>query len=90
MDNQSSSALTLYRRRIGSLPDEEYEIFTLTLINGKQILNYTDVSAALVNFKVRRQDKMSSFGSISVEALVIRDRSSNQKGKDNRGRSSLG
>ena len=30
---------------------------------------------------------MSSFRSISAEALVIRDRSSNQKGKGNRGRS---
>jgi len=72
---------------LNSLPDEEYEIFTLTLINGKQILNYTDVSAALVNFKVRRQDKISSSEGTSAEALAIRGKSSNRKGKGNRGRS---
>ena len=39
---------------LNSLPDEEYETFTLTLINGKQILNYSDILAALVNYEVRR------------------------------------
>jgi len=34
---------------LNSLPDEEYEIFTLTLINGRQTLNYSEVSAALIN-----------------------------------------
>jgi len=34
---------------LNSLPDEEYEAFTLTLINGRQTLNYNEVSAALVN-----------------------------------------
>ena len=28
---------------LNSLPDEEYETFILTLINGKQTLNYSDV-----------------------------------------------
>ena len=37
---------------LNSLPDEEYETFVLTLIGGKQTLNYSDVSAALVNYKV--------------------------------------
>ena len=32
---------------LNSFPDEEYEIFTLTLINGKQTLNYHDVSLLL-------------------------------------------
>ena len=41
---------------LNSLPDEEYETFTLTLINGRQIFNYSEVSYALVNYKVRRQD----------------------------------
>ena len=41
------------------LPDEEYETFTLILINGKQTLNYSDASTALVNYEVRRQDKLS-------------------------------
>jgi len=39
---------------LNSLPNEEYETFTLTLINGKQTLNYNEVSAALVNYEVRR------------------------------------
>jgi len=51
---------------LNSLPDEEYEIFVLTLINGKQTLNYSDVSAALVNYEVRRRDKQSSSKSDSV------------------------
>ena len=42
---------------LNSLPDEEYETFILTLINGKQSLNYSDVLAALVNYEVRRKDK---------------------------------
>ena len=42
---------------LNSLPNEEYEIFILTLINVKQILNYSDVSAALANYEVRRKDK---------------------------------
>jgi len=28
---------------LNSLPDKEYETFTLTLINSKQTLNYSDV-----------------------------------------------
>ena len=43
--------------RLNSLPDEEYETFVLTLINGKQSLNYSDVSVALVNYEVKRKDK---------------------------------
>ena len=45
------------------------------------------MSAALVNYKVRINDKQSSSSSISAEALVIRGRGSNQKGKGARGRS---
>ena len=62
---------------LNSLSDEENETFVLTLINRKQLLKYNDVSAALVNYKVRRKDKQSSFSSISAEALVVRGRSSN-------------
>ena len=47
---------------LNSLPEEEYETFTLTLINGRQAINYSEVSAALVNYKVRRQDRLSSHG----------------------------
>ena len=42
---------------LNSLPDEEYKTFVLTLINGRQSLNYNDVSVALVNYEVRRKDK---------------------------------
>ena len=36
---------------LNSLPDEKYETFTLTLINDRQTLNYSEVSAALVNYE---------------------------------------
>ena len=68
---------------LNSLPDEEYETFTLTLINGKQTLNYSD----LVNYEVRRQDKLSSSEGTSAEALMVRGRVSNQRDKGERERS---
>jgi len=40
---------------LNSLPNEEYETFTLTLINSRQTLNYNEVSAALINYEVRRK-----------------------------------
>jgi len=49
---------------LNSPPDEEYESFILTLINGKQTHNYSDVSAALINYEVRRKDKQSSSNGI--------------------------
>ena len=55
---------------LNSLPDEKYETFVLTLINGKQTFNYSDVSAALVNYKVRKKNKQSSSKSDSTEAGV--------------------
>ena len=51
------------------LPEEEYETFTLSLINDRQTLNYNEVSVSLVNYEVRRQDKLSSSRSTSAEAL---------------------
>jgi len=66
---------------LNSLSDEEYETFTLTLINDRQTLNYNEVSAALVNYELRRQDSLSSHGSTSTEALAVRDKGSNRKGK---------
>ena len=70
---------------LNSLPDEEYETFVLTLINEKQSLNYNDVSVALVNYEVRKKDKQFSPSSTSAEALVVRGRGSNHKGKGVRG-----
>ena len=71
---------------LNSLPDEEYETFTLTLINGKWTLIYSDLSTALVNYEVRRQDKLSSSEGTSAEALMERGRGSNRKGKGERQR----
>ena len=45
------------------------------------------MSAALVNYEVRRQNMLSSSWSTSVEALEVRSRSSNRKGKGDHGRS---
>ena len=66
---------------LNSLPEEEYETFTLTLINGKQTHNYSKVSAALINYEVRRQDRRSSSEGTSAEALTVRGKSSNWKGR---------
>ena len=57
------------------------------MINDKQTLNYNDLSAALVNYEVRRKDKQSSFNGTSVEALTVRGRGSDKKGKGEHGRS---
>ena len=75
---------------LNSLPDEEYKTFTLTLISGTQTLNYNAVQAALVNYEVRRQNRLSSHESISAEALAVRGRSSNRNDKGDRGRSKSG
>jgi len=45
------------------------------------------VSAALLNYEVRRQDRLSSSESTSAESLTVRGRSSNSKGKGDHGRS---
>jgi len=44
------------------------------------------MSAALVNYRVRRQDRLSSSGSTTA-ALAVRGRSSNRKGRGDHGRS---
>jgi len=72
---------------LNSLPNEEYETFTFTWINGRQTFNYNEVPAALVNYEVRRHDRLSSHGSTSAEALAVRGRGSYRKGKGDRGRS---
>ena len=66
---------------MNSLPEKEYETFTLTLINGRQTLNYSEVSAALVNYEVRKQDRRSSSEGTSAETLAVRGMSSNRKGR---------
>ena len=66
---------------LNSLPEEEYEIFILTLINDKQTINYSDVSTALVNCEAKRKNKQSSSNGTSAEALMVRDRGYNRKSK---------
>ena len=72
---------------LNSIPREEYEIFTLTLINGRKSLNYSEVSAALVNYEVRRHGILSYSKSTKAEALAVRGRSFNRKGRGDHGRS---
>ena len=70
------------------LPVEEYETFVFTLINGKALLSYNDVSATLVNHEMRRKDKECSFSSTTSEALAARRIGSNhRKGKGDIGKS---
>ena len=57
------------------------------MINGRKSLNYSEVSAALVSCEARRQDRLSSLGNTTAEALAVRGRSSNRKGRDDQGRS---
>ena len=44
---------------LSSLPDDRYETFVLTLINGKSSLNYVEVTTALVNLDLRKKDLMA-------------------------------
>jgi len=66
--------------------DEEDKTVIL-LINRRKFLNYNEVSAALVNYKVRRQDRLSSSGSTTAGALMIGGRSFNRKDRGCQGRS---
>ena len=62
------------------LPNEDYETFVLTVINGKQSLSYNEISSALVNHELRMKEK-GSFKSTSAETLMIGSRSSSRKDK---------
>ena len=67
---------------MNSLPAEEYETFTLTFINGRQTLDYNEVSSTLTNYETRRKERQPSQSSSSAEALAVRGRGSYRKGKD--------
>ena len=62
-----------------SLPDEGYEIFVLTLINGRTSFSYSKATAALVNHELRRKDKKCSTSDTSVEVLTARGNSPNRR-----------
>ena len=57
------------------------------MINGRKFLNYSEVSAALVSYEVRRQDRLSFSGNTTTEALAVRGKSSNMRERDDQGRS---
>ena len=64
---------------LSSLPDEGYATFALTLINERTFLSYSEVTAALVNLKLRRKNKECSTSDTSIEVLTARGSSSNQR-----------
>jgi len=74
-----------------SLLDEEYETFTLTLINGKASLSYNDVSGCSCESWGEEKDKESSSSSTTVEALTAKGMSFiHQNGKRDVGKSTTG
>ena len=57
---------------MNSLPEAEYVTFTLTLINERKFLNYNEVPATLMNYEVRRHDRLSSSESTTAEVLTVK------------------
>jgi len=64
---------------LSSLPDEGYETFVLTLINGRTSLGYKEVTTALVNLELKRRDKECSTSDTSAEVLAARGSTPNQR-----------
>jgi len=64
---------------LSSLPDEGYETFVLTLINGRVSLSYSKVTTDLLNLELRRKDKKCSTSVTSVEILAARGSSPNRR-----------
>jgi len=55
---------------LSSLPDEGYETFVLTSINGITFLYYSEVTTTLVNLELRRKNKEPSSSGITVKVLA--------------------
>ena len=64
---------------LSSLPDEGYETFVLTLINGRTFLSYSEVITTLINLELRRKDKEYSTSDILAEVLTARGSSLNRR-----------
>ena len=64
---------------LSSLPDEGYETFLLTLINGRTSLSDCEVTTAVVNLELRRKDNECSTSDTSVEVLAARGSSPNRR-----------
>ena len=62
---------------LNCIPDEGYETFVLTLINGRTSLSYKEVTTTLVNLELRRKDKEFSTSNTSAEVLTARESSPN-------------
>ncbi|KAK8914559.1 hypothetical protein KSP39_PZI024198 [Platanthera zijinensis] len=72
-------AIKTYKTLILNSLTDEYENFTMSLIHGKEVLKYSEVSTTLLNHKFRRRDKESSKAE-SAKALVShRGRSEKKK-----------
>ena len=71
---------------LGTLPDEEYDTFMLTLLNERSSLIYSKVTNTLTNYDLRRKDKETFRTSTSGETLSMRGRSPYPRG-GNRSRS---
>ena len=69
---------------LNSLPDE-YEHLITTLLYGKTVVKFDDVSNALLNNECRKKDKQFNAG--PSEALVVRGRSNDRKPGGKRGKS---
>jgi len=63
---------------LSSLPDEGYETFVLTLINGKTSLNYSEMTTALVNLELRKDKKCSSSNTLVARGSTPNQRRGNQ------------
>jgi len=61
------------------LPDEGYEAFVLTLINGRTSFSYSEVTDALMNIKLRKKDKECSTSDTSADVLTARESSPNRR-----------
>ncbi|XP_020266328.1 uncharacterized protein LOC109841800 [Asparagus officinalis] len=54
-----------------SLPDDEFSTFVLTMINGRTTVSYKEVTSALVNYELRKNDSEPS-EKASGDALAVR------------------
>ena len=64
---------------LSSLPDDGYETFLLTLINGRRSLSYKEVTTAVVNLELRRKNNECFTSDTSAEALTAKESSPNRK-----------
>ena len=64
---------------LNSLPNEGYETFVLSLINGRTSLSYNEVTTAHINLELRRKEQKCSTSDTSAEVLTARRSSPNRR-----------